>query len=239
VGWLGATYGVHSVQDATAVIYPRRHGKTLTQTLVTAITLASQPHGNVIDYNPTNDQAKAWLKQAILFLGLLEKDEEFGFTTEQLLESKSVRIRAHFSGTANTINVYGNGTNERNAQNLRGSGANVLLVNMDEGLFFVDAAYKVILPVVANGAALVITSSMPPSETGAFNLTKALYETGRPVMRVLDWRRACQICLAKEARIGKEVLPSSLIHLTSPPTAARCTAGTWCSGRSRSARTPT
>lgn len=205
LAWLRANYGVQSAYDAVAIIFPRRSGKTLTQTIASATTAVSQPRGNVLDFNPNWEQAKTWLAQTVRFMYMMKDDLRYGWTQVSDRASRDIVIYSLFYKCESSVHVYGNATNSRNAQNLRGTGNNAMLVNFDEGFFFSDEAYQVILPVVANGAAFVITSSMPVSDTSSFNLTKALNESGRPVMHVHNWSNACGDCLEKERRLKREI----------------------------------
>lgn len=208
LNWIRSTLGVDTVYDAVAIVFPRRSGKTLTQTIASAITAVSQPSGNVLDYNPNWDQAKTWLNQTVRWLYMLKNDERFGWKLEAHSVSRFITITTFFYGKKSSVYVYGSGTNGHNAQNLRGTGENAMLVNFDEGFFFDDETYRVTLPVVANGAAFVITSSAPMTETASFNLTRAVTETGHQVMKVHNWSNSCSDCQAKERRLGIEIICS-------------------------------
>lgn len=218
------------VRDAVAIIYPRRHGKTLTETIVAVIDALSQPDGNVYSYNPTAQHAREWLAQCVRFLRYMANDAVFGFTELSHLESKQIRIRQHIpSGTEIIIRVYGNAMNKRNAQNLRGGGNKAFRIICDEGFFFDIEAFKVIGPTVANGAIFVVASSKPPDnvrDTPALLLIfpppqpatleiikAAMPGTGRPIFNVLDWRRSCDECMALERATNRLVVCSH----TAPP----------------------
>jgi hypothetical protein len=216
IPWLQATLGVTEIHDTVAVIYPRRHGKTLTQTIASTILVLSQPNGNVMSFNPHQDQAKTWLAQAVRWLGLMQRHPEFGWQLDAHTESRTIAIVSNATRTRNSILVYGNGTNARNAQNLRGTGNSAILINIDEGFFIVDEAWEVILPTIANGAALVVTSSMPASDTGALNMLRQVYPHGTLIFRTLDWRHACNDCRAKEARLRREIV---CVHIQRKPPA--------------------
>lgn len=210
--WLRDNYGVETIYDCTAVIYPRRHGKTLTQTINGGITMLSQPRGNVLDYNMKNDQARVWMTQCEAWLELMRRDNVFGWAFVAKNEGKFITIRTNLHKSLSQLNVYGNATNKRDAQALRGTGNDAMCVNLDEGFFFVDEAYVVILPVVANGAALIITSSKPTTATHAYQMVHAKSKTGAPLFRVLDWRRACAECQAREDRTGRETHCPHIVH---------------------------
>jgi hypothetical protein len=68
-------------------------------------------------------------------------------------------------------------------------------VNIDEFFFLVSAAYKVIIPSAANGAAIVATSSNPPRANVGADILSAVYpDSGRKIFQVLDWRPRCEGC---------------------------------------------
>lgn len=66
---------------------------------------------------------------------------------------------------------------------------------MDEFLFFDPRALPVILPTLANGAALVLTSSIAPNAADdLMRLFDAKYSDGTRVVTVLNWIEACPAC---------------------------------------------
>jgi hypothetical protein len=72
------------------------------------------------------------------------------------------------------------------------------MVFMDEFLFFDPRALPVILPTLANGAALVLTSSIAPN--AADDLMRMLdvrYPDGTRVVNVINWIVACKTCRAR------------------------------------------
>jgi hypothetical protein len=74
------------------------------------------------------------------------------------------------------------------------------MVFMDEFLFFDPRALPVILPTLANGAALVLTSSIAPN--AADDLMRMLdvrYADGTRVVNVLNWIVSCKACQARGA----------------------------------------
>ena len=69
------------------------------------------------------------------------------------------------------------------------------IVFMDEFLFFDPRALPVILPTLANGAALVLTSSIAPNAADdLMRLFEAKYADGTRVVNVLNWIEACPAC---------------------------------------------
>ena len=61
------------------------------------------------------------------------------------------------------------------------------------------------LPVLANGAAFVITSSRPPYGSPALGMIDAVTDDGRRVMEKCDWRRMCVGCQHREKVLENEV----------------------------------
>jgi hypothetical protein len=57
------------------------------------------------------------------------------------------------------------------------------------------ATFQTTLPVVANGAALLFTSSQPTLDRkDILNMLDGTYENGSRVVQVLNWTRACAEC---------------------------------------------
>ena len=78
---------------------------------------------------------------------------------------------------------------------MRGTGRFVRIVFFDEFLFFDPRALPVILPTLANGAALVLTSSIAPNAADdLMRLFDAKYADGTRVVSVLNWIEACPSC---------------------------------------------
>ncbi len=199
------------------VILPRRAGKSFVEQVVTCITLLvfAPVGGNIFCYNMTGAAAQRWLGDAEVLLRLMETDDEFGFVVVHQALGKSLRFRRHGVRNASvSIQVFGNATNARNAQNLRGTGGRALFVILDEGLFFCTEAYEVILPTVANGAGMILTSSKPAVNSAAVNLLDAKTKDGKNVLRVLNWRPTCVMCAEQEKRTQVEV---QCKHVSSRP----------------------
>jgi hypothetical protein len=71
----------------------------------------------------------------------------------------------------------------------------VRIVFFDEFLFFDPRALPVILPTLANGAALVLTSSIAPNAADdLMRLFDAKYDDGTRIVNVLNWIDACPSC---------------------------------------------
>ncbi len=217
-GYVAADQTVH---DGLAVLYPRRHGKTLTQAIVSVIVLLSQVRGNVLAYNYTNNHAHMWMSLFRRILDYMANDDAFGWTAvpgEDRKDTLTIRQVATKGGLA-TLKVFGNAMDGSKATSLRGTGAGAFLMNLDEFAFFHNEAFKVIFPAGANGAAIVLTSSRPPTKTTALELLEQTTKTGRQVLRSLDWRRLCDACAREEVETGraKEACP----HIARAPMAFR------------------
>jgi hypothetical protein len=78
---------------------------------------------------------------------------------------------------------------------VRGTGRQVRMVFMDEFLFFDPRALPVILPTLANGAALVLTSSIAPNVADdLMRMLNVRYADGTRVVNVLNWIVSCRTC---------------------------------------------
>jgi hypothetical protein len=222
LSWLRERLHIDEIHDTVAVVYPRRHGKTLMQTLASAITLLAVPTGNVVSYNPEASQARAWMTYCIDHLRLLKDDPEFGWSEVRATEGKFLCLSRRAGGDEVSVQAYGNATNRTNAQRLRGSGNYAYLINVDEGLFFHVEAFKVIWPTVANGAALVLTSSKPPNRQGSLDILSGRHpDTGEAAWRILDWRPRCELCKTLEEQRGGEVICRHLRGLPPPSIRSR------------------
>ena len=195
---------------SAAVILARRSGKTMVGGLVSTCIILSMPRGNSLCYTMSHRQAKTWFTSAYSYMQLLKDDPEFGWRIERIEDGRTLRITktGTMGGGTNQqtgLLVYGNCLDERSAQNLRGTGAEAILAQLDEGLFFADGAYIVVLPIIANGCGFIITSSQPPLNTNALGLLEAKDKNGNPLMKVISMRRQCLSCEHREKRTQQEV----------------------------------
>ncbi len=107
--YLYERHGIKDVKDAVQVIYPRRHGKTLTQAICSAIVLLTQRGGNVCAYNLVQDHARSWMETCRRFLDLMRSDDVFGWTIKS--ESKGRLLLIHQNcnnGETALLMVFGN-----------------------------------------------------------------------------------------------------------------------------------
>lgn len=193
---------------SVAIILARRSGKTLVEQLVVNTGMLSINSGAFNPYTMTWNQARTYLSDTTRILGLLRNHDEFGWRQDRAgsVGGRKLQIIRTADMCTTSINVFGNAMTANNAQNLRGTGGNAALIILDEGLFFCNEAYSVILPTIANGAGFVITSSQPPLGTNAIGLlTATMPDTGEPVMKVFNWRPMCLGCEAREKLLQREV----------------------------------
>jgi hypothetical protein len=198
--WLHARFGMASFDQAVCILFPRRSGKTTVQCIDAACTAVSQPDGNVVSFNLTGRQSSAWLKQCMGYLKLFKGSAEFDWTVVDRKLPERITIRARCAGTDNTISAYP-GAQAGSFDNLRGMGFKLCKLYLDEGAFFDERGIPVMLPLLANGAALIVTSSIAPggARTGAMRLLDAKDGDGRAVVRELNWIKACSACVQKGA----------------------------------------
>jgi len=193
-----------------AIVLGRRFGKTFVEQTVIITAMVTFPTPSSLQvYNMTWPQAKTYLTDSERMLNLLKDDPECGWKKDRdaSVGGRKLAIKRNSDGAKTSLSVFGNAMNKANAQNLRGTGGGAVLVILDEGLFFCDAAYEVILPTIANGAGFVITSSQPPLGTNAVGLlTATMPDTGTPVMRVLNWTPMCLGCKAKQTLQQREIV---------------------------------
>lgn len=104
--YLGKKYLIDALNDAVAILYPRRSGKTEGSAFYIAVTTVSQPDWNSIMFNLTNRQAKEFLQTTIKHLEVFRDDEEFGWTVVQQDLRQYIRIRTKKYGTVNSIKSF-------------------------------------------------------------------------------------------------------------------------------------
>lgn len=98
-------FAVRELRDATAILYPRRAGKTKTQTIAGGCIVCSQPIGNCSCYNIGGRQARDWLQEAYDVMNVFKNTSEFGWTLDRADAREYVQIKTAF-GTINRISSY-------------------------------------------------------------------------------------------------------------------------------------
>lgn len=213
--WLRETFATTKLFDATAIQYPRRAGKTVMQAFFAAVIFVSQPKGNVICFNLTGRQSRSWLRLFDRFLQCYAGSPKWGFTEtgrdsrewiDIIPKHTGVKVRAaafpgQFAGSSN---------------NVRGMGEHTFACFWDEYEFFSPEMPPVVLPVLANDAALIMVSSIAPGDRGgASQIAKAKYRDGEPAVNVVNWIQACSVCKLNERADRCTHLPARPQHFQS------------------------
>ncbi len=143
----------HTVVRAP-VVYEGHHTLLAMDAAVVAVT---QLDGNVTCFMSTGRQSAAWMDLVYGFLDELQHDDEFTWVGVSRMARERVTIRARAVGTDNTISVH-SGTSDYD--NFRGMGTRLWCV------FCCDVPVKppVLLPLLANGATLVMTGESLPKD---------------------------------------------------------------------------
>jgi hypothetical protein len=105
--YLRHMFQIRRLYDTAAIIFPRRSGKTTVQTILAAVIAVSQPDGNLVAFNLTNRQSKAWLHQAIKWLELFQKSPEFRYVELQRDMRETLMIRNSCGTTARISSFAG------------------------------------------------------------------------------------------------------------------------------------
>lgn len=211
--WLKDTFQVDDTTNGLIVEYPRRSGKSWTEILdsiVTVLALDLGSVGNVYCVSPMQKQATDWLAQFIQFIGVMRDHPEFGYAEVSRSQGQCFVIRSKYTGKERTVTVRGNASNKSNVNALRGGGKGLLLLILDEFNFFCDEAFAVLLPLIANGAAIVLTSSMAVKATAAAELAQRLYKDGTKALNAVRWRLGCAECMMRQDQTGELVRAPSL-----------------------------
>lgn len=81
---------------------------------------------------------------------------------------------------------------------MRGTGKKVFAIFADEFFFFSPEVLPAILPTLATGAVFVMTSSVAPDgDNPMMRLLDTKYRDGTPVVKQLDFNKACRSCQRK------------------------------------------
>lgn len=204
--WLKREYHVGGGMETVAfVMLARRSGKTLTQTMNAAVVMLTQDRGNVFAVNPNKEQARSWMSQLYGHLQLLKDHDIFGWTEETYRENTELVIIPRRTGRRVTCISRGNASSDHAADGLRGGGTDLFLLNMDEYMFYADGALMVVLPMTANGSAIVGTSSMPNKDSNAYLMSFAEYRKNLPIANVVSWSNMCDMCQRRQERTRRDV----------------------------------
>jgi hypothetical protein len=203
LAYLRERYGITDVYDTAVIKYPRRSGKTTTQTIATAGINVSQADGNIGSFHITSRQGRMWLSQAKGYLDVY-KDTEFSFKIVQENMHEFYRIHAFYPGTENTTSAYP-GSQGKDFKNLRGVGIKMFGLFVDEGYWIAEAGVPVMVPLVANGAFFVITSSVGAggARAGLMAILDARLPDGTLAVKEINYHVSCDICKAKGVPEGQ------------------------------------
>ena len=191
-------YGVRSIEDTVAIVFPRRAGKTIVQCLAAAVIAVSQPDGNIAAFHLFGRQAESWLKQTQGFLELFLQDPEFAWVEVDRHMPERISIRAACAGTVNQISSFP-GAQAGSYDNKRGMGFKLFAGFFDEWAFFSVEAPKSLLPIFINGAALIMATSvaMGGARSGTMAILDAVYPDGKRAVLEVNMVQGCSACRAK------------------------------------------
>lgn len=202
--YLLTVHDIKEIFDAVVILFPRRSGKTTVQTIAGAAIGVSQPNGNVVSFNITGRQARMWLSQCRKYLMTYMKSDEFRFEVVNENMNEFVRIKSIAAGTINTICAYP-GSQGKDFKNLRGVGEDLCMCFVDEGYWFSEEGVPVLVPLLANGAALVITSSVGAGgpRAGLMAILDAQYDDGTLAVKEINYSTTCEECQAANIPEGR------------------------------------
>ena len=203
LAYLRERYGITEVYVTAVIKYPRRSGKTTTQTIATAGIVVSQADGNIGSFHITSRQGRMWLEQAKGYLDVY-KETEFSYKIVKEDSRELFSIFAAYSGTVNTASAYP-GSQGKDFKNLRGVGTKMFGLFVDEGYWIAEAGVPVMVPLVANGAFFVITSSVGAggARAGLMAILDARLPDGTPAVKEVNYHVTCDECKTKGAAAGQ------------------------------------
>lgn len=200
--YLRERYGIMEIYDVAVIKFPRRSGKTTVQCVATAAMDVSQPDGNIGSFHITSRQGRMWLGQSKSYLEVY-KDTEFSYRMLNENMHEFFKIFANYPETENTVSAYP-GSQGKDFKNLRGVGVKYFGVFIDEGYWIAEAGVPVIIPLIANGAFLVITSSVGAggARAGLMAILDARLPDGTAAVKEVNYHVTCEECKAKNAPEG-------------------------------------
>jgi hypothetical protein len=194
--WLREVMHIDDIFDTLMVTYPRRSGKTMTETLAAAVTSLTQPEGNVVAINPKKHQARDWLTQCREHLALVREHDVYGWKEKAFRDGQVFELESQFTGKTVEIVSRGNAGAVQHVDALRGGGKRLFLLVCDEFYFFCDEAFSVLFPLAKYGCGIVMTSSMALRESNVYRMrTEAQYANGDRIVRTIDYRYGGWFCL--------------------------------------------
>jgi len=211
------TFGIRETTGCLYVLFPRRGGKSTTQQVGTIGQLVTQPNGNYIALSLYARQGYEWLESAHRYLFLLKDDERFDFTVEHD-NRELLAIIPKAVGTENTLKTYPGGQGS-SYNNLRGIGTQVHAPScylttihatnvppyqlsgliVDEAEFYPVRGLEVILPLLINGAWIIMMSSVGgvSARLGARRLLDAVFDNKSKIFIFYNWFKPCDDCVRK------------------------------------------
>lgn len=201
--YLRERYGITEVYDTAVIKYPRRSGKTTTQTFAAAGVSVSQADGNLGSFHITSRQGRMWLEQTKGYLEVY-KETEFAYKIVKEDSREFFSIFASYPGTVNTVSAYP-GSQGKDFKNMRGVGVKLFGLFVDEGYWIAEAGVPVMLPLVANGAFFIITSSVGAggARAGLMAILDARLPDGTPAVKEINYHQTCDICKSKGVPEGQ------------------------------------
>jgi len=98
-------FAIDALRDVIAILYPRRAGKTKTQTIIAGAFAVSQRVGNCSCYNIGARQARDWLQESCDVAYVFKDTVKFGWTLDRKDTREFIQIITVF-GTTNRISSY-------------------------------------------------------------------------------------------------------------------------------------
>jgi hypothetical protein len=135
-----------------------------------------------------------------MYAALLKDHERFGYRVVHHDSREKLVVVPTAVGTTNGVFVYPGGQGG-NYNNLRGIGKQLSGLIIDECEFYPVKGLEVVIPLIINGAFLIMMSSVGgvSARLGARRLLGAKYENGTLIVKLYNWHKACDKC----TRLGR------------------------------------